>query len=145
MDIQFRKDIITHVPTACLIEDYQLLVQAVQEENWDLVKCVEECIASVIDSHTTVPDGLDIKPSPSSIVAPACDEGIIVSGNADLRCAAGKPVSFAMSGGVCQCTDECMAVHNCVPESCCIKLDCGLTYKPAGQDVNKFVDELSGD
>lgn len=145
MGIQFRNDIITHVPTECLIEDYQTLVQAVQEENWDLVRCVKECIASVIDSYTMVPDGLDIKPSPSSVIAPGCRDGIMVSDNADILCAAGKPISFALSGGVCQCSDKCMATHDCAPEACYIKMDQGLTYKPTMQKPSEFVEDILGE
>lgn len=143
MSIQFRDDIVSHVPTACLVEDYQSLVRAVNEHDWDMVETVAQCIAEVIDRYTTVPEGLEIKPSPSSLVALACENGIITSDNADIRCAAGKPVSFALSGGVCQCSEECMAAHDCDPEKCYLQLECGLSYDPALLLSDEFVSELS--
>lgn len=143
MGVQFRDDIVSHVPTACLVEDYQALVQAVNEHDWDMVETVAQCIAEVIDRHTIVPEGLDIKPSPSSLVALACENGIIMSDYADIRCAAGKPVSFALSGGVCQCSEECMAAHACNPEECHIQLESGTTYAPSVQKSDEFVSELT--
>lgn len=143
MSVQFRDDIVSHVPTACLVEDYQSLVRAVNEHDWDMVETVAQCIAEVIDRYTTVPEGLEIKPSPSSLVALACENGIITSDNADIRCAAGNPVSFALSGGVCQCPEECMAAHDCAPENCYVQLECGATYDPSENDSCKFVSELS--
>ena len=61
-------NIITHVPTACLIEDYQTLQLALNaidicpHDTQEHIRCVMECLASVIDSCTEVPAGLDIKP-----------------------------------------------------------------------------------
>lgn len=131
-------NIITHVPTACLIEDYQTLQLALNaidicpHDTQEHIRCVMECLASVIDSCTEVPAGLDIKPSPSSLIAMSCKEGVLTDENGkDFRCIGGKPVSSALSGGCCQCDKSCPYFNaGCDPEMCRIQLPNGFCYEP---------------
>lgn len=116
MDYMFRKDIKTTVSTWALIEDCQALMKAIKEEDWSQVATVMECLADSIESGTIVPAGLNIKPSVSSLIAPSCEEGIIMDGCEDVKCANGNPISFAMSGGVLQCSESCPFFSECRPE-----------------------------
>lgn len=128
MSYQFNDNIITHVPTCCLVEDYQGLAAAVHNMDWEAVQTVIDCLGETIDRFTEVPVGLNIKPSGSSAVAMDIENGIILDGyGKDLLCAAGKPVSFAMAGGVCQCPDDCgvRIDFGCDPEGCRVCLACG--------------------
>lgn len=148
MELTFRKDIVTTVPTSCLIEDYQNLRQAVQEQNWELVNVVMECLAEVIDSHTTVPEGLEINPSVSSVIVPSHEVGIAMSGNKDIRCAMGRDISYAMSGGVCQCDDGTCPYwgKKCFPEDGNVVLENGVNYCPRGVlSEDRFMKHVEGD
>ena len=117
---KFRNDIVTHVPTGCLVEDYQTLQQvldAIQdsrlEEAKKLVHTVMECLGSVIQDCTEVPEGVSIKPGPSSLIAMSCQEGLLLKGDdTDFRCLGGKEISSVLTGGVCQCDrDSCEHLH----------------------------------
>lgn len=150
MKYQINDSIVTHVPASCLVEDYQSLLRACQNEDWDAVCTVMECLAEVIDRYTEVPEALRIVPSPSSAIAMSCKSGIILGADgADLRCAAGKPVSKALLGGVCQCTGHCMDAHGCTPENGRIKLACGFLYDMAqksmeDEELLQALDEAKG-
>ena len=137
MEYRFDCEIVSHIPTCALIEDYQALMKAKLAGDWEEVDTVMECIANYIDHLTTVPAESHIRPSPSSIIAMSCKSGIILSKEEDdLMCAAGEPVSKALLGGVCQCDSTCMKRHGCDPESGVIQLVCGYSYdmsrKPTG-------------
>ena len=150
-------NIITHVPTACLIEDYQTLQKALDaidicpHDTQEYVRCVMDCLASVIDSRTEVPVGLDIKPSPSSLIAMSCKEGVLTDENGkDFPCIGGKPVSNALSGGCCQCDESCPHFgKECDPENCRILLSDGICYEPsfgADEKVLEYLgEEAEGD
>ena len=126
---KFTTEIITHVPTCALIEDYQALQKAVNTCDWDEVKTVMECLAASIGRYTDVPKCFQISPSPSSLVAMSCESGILVTEDEkDFSCAAGLPVSRALSGGACQCDASCMTEHGCCPEEGKMLLQCGFTY-----------------
>lgn len=98
-------DLITKVSTCCLIEDYQMLHKALLDQNWDSVRCVMECLAETIRNKTEVPDGLFIEPSECSVIAMSCENGIVMNGNKDIRCANGFPVSDA--GDISHCNSSC--------------------------------------
>ena len=150
-------NIITHVPTACLIEDYQTLQLALNaidicpHDTQEHIRCVMECLASVIDSCTEVPAGLDIKPSPSSLIAMSCKEGVLTDENGkDFRCIGGKPVSSALSGGCCQCDESCPHFgKECDPENCRIQLPSGFCYEPGSATDEELLrclgEEAEGD
>ena len=143
-------NIITHAPTACLIEDYQTLQRALDaidicpHDTQEHIRCVMECLASVIDSCTKVPTGLDIKPSPSSLIAMSCQEGILTDEKGkDFLCAAGKPVSGAMSGGCCQCDETCAYFgKECDPENCHVLLPDEFMYEPGPGEDEKLLEHL---
>ena len=143
-------NIITHAPTACLIEDYQTLQRALDaidicpHDTQEHIRCVMECLASVIDSCTKVPTGLDIKPSPSSLIAMSCQEGILTDEKGkDFLCAAGKPVSGAMSGGCCQCDETCAYFgKECDPENCHVLLPDEFMYEPGPGEDEKLLNHL---
>lgn len=150
-------NIVTHVPTACLIEDYQTLQLALNaidicpHDTQEHIRCVMECLASVIDSCTEVPAGLDIKPSPSSLIAMSCKEGVLTDEeDKDFRCIGGKPVSAALLGGCCQCDASCPYFNaGCDPEMCRIQLPNGMCYEPgSGEDeelLKSLGEEAEGD
>lgn len=149
-------NIITHVPTACLIEDYQTLQLALNaidtcpHDTQEHIRCVMECLASVIDSCTEVPAGLDIKPSPSSLIAMSCKEGVLTDEEGkDFRCIGGKPVSSALSGGCCQCDKSCPYFNaGCDPEMCRIQLPNGMCYGPGSakdETLLKYLGEEAED
>lgn len=116
-NLNFRKDIKTTVSTSCLIEDYQALRKAIMNQDWEEVEVVCDCLASVIESFTEVPADLSIKPSPSSIIAPSCKQGILLNGTEDVNCVGGQSISLALSGGVCQCSESCQYyMKSCFPD-----------------------------
>lgn len=118
MSIEFNKDITTCVPTACLVEDYQGLLRAIKEENWEAVQTVADCLAESISLHTTGLSGLDIIPSGSSLVAMGTQTGILLRDGRDLLCASGKQASRALRGGCCQCGSDCSHFkQDCFPET----------------------------
>ena len=143
-------NIITHVPTACLIEDYQTLQKALDaidicpHDTQEYVRCVMDCLASVIDSCTEVPAGLDIKPSPSSLIAMSCKEGVLTDENGkDFPCIGGKPVSNVLSGGCCQCDKSCPYFNaGCDPEMCRIQLPSGFCYEPGSREDEELLRRL---
>lgn len=131
MKIQYRMDIVTQVPTCALVEDYQLLESAIQNQDWEAVRIVLECLAETIERHTRVPSDLNIHPSPSSLVAMGCTQGIIVDDEGrDFLCALNRPISKALSGGVMQCPDDCPHRATCEPGK-------GKPVLAAGQPVNE--------
>lgn len=135
MGYQFRTDIITNVPTCCLVEDIQMLREALTYplplEAQDLIQTVAECLEESIGRYTTVPDGLDITPSGSSLVAMSHKSGIIVNGEGkDILCLAGHPISAAQlecCGGT-----ECLYANTgrCLPDEGRFCLQCGEEYQP---------------
>lgn len=130
----FANDIETHVPTCCLIEVYQTLLAAAFNLDFcnyadakDNLHVAMDCIAEEIDRYTKVPAEYSIKPSVSSLINMSDENGIILAHDGkDISCAAGKPVSHAMSGGCCQCTEECMKQHQCNPEHGVMQLQNGF-------------------
>jgi len=124
---QFRTDITTTVPTWALIEDVQKLRKALMAAHLsdsmsmtalkDEVGTIIECLEYSIANDTSVPEELTVGPSSSSLIAPDVAEGIIVRcGGSDIECAAGKPISHAMAGGVCQCDNSCPHFKECFTE-----------------------------
>jgi len=123
---EFRKDITTTVPTSCLIEDYQALQKAVKNNDWSEVETVMDCLATVIDNDTYLPADLEgkIKPSPSSVIVPGWQDGILLERGGDFLCAHQLKVSRAMEGGVCQCSEKCPHYHlGCFPEDGLVMVD----------------------
>lgn len=150
---KFRNDIITHVPTSCLVEDYQTLQQALGaleggclEDAKELVACTMECLASVIDKNTEVPDDVLVCPSVSSLIAMSCQDGILTDENGDdFWCADGRPVSMAMSGGCCQCSEACCKYHRgCEPEEGRILLEGGFLCESGSLRGDELLKHLEG-
>lgn len=121
---QFRDDIITIVPTACLIEDVQKLGLALSkavDPDYDAVAVLKEecattaeCLADIVARYTLVPPDLQIEPSGSSLVAMGMESGIIVDADGnDIACRAGAPISSAMKGTCCQCDQACPFFQLC--------------------------------
>ena len=123
---QFRADIVTIVPTACLVEDIQALSRALNKADdadcaedaefilKDEVKTTIDCLASNIEQFTVVPPDLEMVPSGSSLVAMAMENGIIVGADGkDIPCRAGFPISYALGGACCQCDEECPHYEEC--------------------------------
>jgi integrase len=97
------------------------------------INCAMECLAESIERYTKVPDGLEIVPSQHSAIAMSCENGIIMDGNKDLRCRAGKCLSDA---GGCHCDTCHFAISNggdeCDPEHGYILLENDMTYDATG-------------
>lgn len=148
MTYEFRTDIITHVPTCCLVEDIQKLQDALNRGDLEDIGVVLECLAEVVDRYTEVPAGLDIKPSASSVVAMGCKPGIIVEHGKDLKCADGKPISLAMGGGCCQCDESCPHYQeDCSPEDGMVILNGGFVYDGTSSNESallRFLDDSAG-
>lgn len=142
---RFNDHIITHVPTSCLVEDYQALCVAIHNQDWVEIETVKECLAECIERFTTVPDYCSIKPSGSSLIAMSCDNGILTDEKGyDLLCAGGKPVSHALSGGCDQCADSGCPWYgtDCVPENVTIRLQNGYIYTPGSHTDEKLLAAL---
>ena len=140
MNVKFHDDIVTHAPTCCLIEDYWMLQKALNylevgdlAEAKEEINCAMECLAESIERYTKVPGGLEIVPSQYSAIAMSCENGIIMDGNKDLRCRAGKCLSDA---GGCHCDTCHFAISNggdeCDPEHGYILLENDVAYDATG-------------
>ncbi len=136
MEYTFTKGIITKVPIGYLIEDYQGLLKAVRglrdgtmlvEDVIEEIECVMECLADSIDKFTPKTDKLS--PSVSTAISMDIEDGLITQPDgSDLLCAAGKPVSQAMAGGVCQCSEECQRIFGCCPEDGITRMSNSFLY-----------------
>lgn len=139
-------DIITHVPTCCLIEDYWMIRTALEEiANFEISGAVEtlnsvmECLMESIDRFTQVKSGLHIEPSVSSPIAMTCESGIVMDRDEDLKCMAGRPISHA---GIQYCGD-CTYHGSCNPDDGKFMLEGGISYKAWGtEDEVLFVNAL---
>lgn len=110
-----------------------------------MAKVALECVAEEIERYTSVPAGLDVKPSGSSLIAMGYKNGLIVDDHGqDYRCMLGKPVSFALSGGVCQCPDDCLFCKSgdCVPSDGEILLEGGFRYLFGHADEEELMSHL---
>lgn len=140
--MKFQKNIITHIPTECLVEDYQSLVKGLKTNDWSEVECVIQCLSDSISRYTEVPEGLKLYPSGNSAVAMSLDNGIITDGNGnDLVCKNGIPLSetegcTGITGDDPSDPKTCpyFAMGLCSPESCQIVLNDGHTYIPFKYD-----------
>lgn len=150
MKVKFNENFFTKVPTECLIEDYQSLAFALRllngsdpcglDEAKDEIACVMECLAEAIHRYT--PD-TPFKPSPSSVIAMGVSNGILCNDDgSDIRCAAGNPISEAMCGGACQCSETCMKQHSCDPERVLLQLECGHLYEGTSRTEDNLMDAL---
>lgn len=150
MDITFRDNIKTNVPTCCLIEDYWTLQRALKHlevgdinEARDEIECAMECIEEAISRYTIVPESVEIKPTVNSAISMEVHSGIITDGNKDLRCRAGKPMS---DSAACACFVGCPYAkitdpESCFPENGRILLENGVVYE-ATEDKEEFLDAL---
>lgn len=145
--IEFHSDdIVTHVPTCCLIEDYWMIRTALEEmDSSDLTGAREtlngvmDCLMEALDRFTQVKSGLYIEPSVSSPIAMSCESGIIMNDRHDLRCQADLPISYP---GAYHCGD-CPHMGDCDPENGVYLLEGGISYKPWGQsDEEDFLASL---
>lgn len=110
IDVRVNKGCIVNAPAECLIEDYQSLVRAIIEQDWDAVETVASCLATVISNHMSVPAGLGLKfePGPMSCLLMSHDEGILsLPDGSDIECLAGHGISTRNIGGTPQCPDDC--------------------------------------
>lgn len=148
--IKFTEEFITHIPTECLIEDIQMLRRAIlPETSWDqtvsAVQCCIDCLCETIERFTNIPKGATVRPSSSSVIAPAVANGIIVHENgSDIRCVKKQPVSFAMAGGVLQCEESCPYYNNgCAPDKSGLLLEGNIEfrYDESGEDVVKQLEK----
>lgn len=135
--MKFNDNIVTHIPTECLIEDYQALVKARNADDWNEVECVMECLADAIRQYTKVPSALHIHPSGNSAIAMSVENGIITDDNGnDLKCRKGFPLSdseFCTGDlGAPGSEDLCpfFAIGLCDPSACQIALQGERTYIP---------------
>ena len=139
MKYQFANNIITNVPTCCLVEDYQMLQKAINHKDWEWVECVRDCLEDSIDRYTTVPQNLHITPSSRSLIAMSCHSGIITDefGN-DILCAAERPVSEGCDPENCVHCQQ----HKCDPEKGFILLKGNFLYEPGCLNDEKLLNFL---
>ena len=147
-EIRFHcDDIVTNVPTCCLIEDYWMLHTAFEAINGcdlaqakELIDVVMQCLQESIERHTTVDKTLKIKPSVSSAIATGIRDGIILNGNEDLKCRAGHPLSEADS---CCKWGDCPYRDKCDPNNGSYLLEGDIEYEAWGlQSEDEFVATL---
>ena len=66
------------------------------------------------------------------------DNGILCHADGtDIHCIAGKPVSLALSGGVCQCNETCPYWGECCPDSGIIILESSAEYQFDNPDAEE--------
>lgn len=140
VDYKFRNDIVSHVPTCALIEVAQALEDAIADKNWSAVTACQDYIAEHIERYTTVPDGLNITPSVTSLIAMGSSSGILMDGKNDFLCESGFPVSVAGDTRLC---NSCQYhSYQCFPERCRVLLKGGHLYVRGEDDA--LLDFLEG-
>ena len=143
-NIAFFEGFVTHVPTECLIEDYQMAQRARNflsssafaetpeiKDALNELGTLLECMAETLTSHTESPSAApDFTPSTSSIIALGYRKGIIGhADDTDIQCAAGKNVSDAMYNGCVQCENcEYLDKGECNPSRGEFLLEEGILY-----------------
>lgn len=144
MKYKFENGFQVCMPAALLVEDIQALQLAIRNDSKDLVESVLECLQESLDCYAVIPEGMTVKPSASSIIAPSHKAGIILQENGqDLHCVMHRPVSEAMDGGCQQCSDNCpyLIDGDCAPEKGLICLTSEFTYD-AGCSCDDLLDTL---
>ena len=146
MAVEFKHDITVNVPICCLIEDYQTLLGAKQNGDWDEVGTVMECLAETIRMYgEPVPKGLKFNPTENTLIAMSAESGILCNEDgSDIQCANGHDISDA--GGV-QC-DTCPHYHkDCDAEAGRLMLHGGYVYDMSeySSKDEKLLDILKGE
>lgn len=146
--MKFIENCITHVPTECLIEDYQMLMLAKKENDWSQVQTVMDCIAEAIDRYTQTSDNLNFKPSVSTLIAMGFSNGVLACDDyTDVLCAGKEAVSKAMTGGVLQghCDNCPHHKHGCDPENGELLLSNGFLYDGSFRRADDLIKSLEKD
>ncbi len=140
--MKFNTNVVTHIPTECLIEDYQALVKAIKTNDWSEVQCVIECLSDSIGRFTEVPEGMKFHPSGNSAIAMSVDNGIISNDDgSDLKCQNGLRLSdtqgcTGMIGEDPSAHKLCpyFSIGACSPMNCQVLLNDGHIYVPFKYD-----------
>lgn len=119
----------TTVGTAALVENIQNLIGAAQNNDWDMVQCVIECLCEDIASGTDAA-GLSFTPTPGCLIVPSCVSGLVVRKDGkEFQCANGRPLSECFSYYCAD--DECERCEfygeECRPKVSEILLKAGVT------------------
>lgn len=128
MFYRFMRSTVT-VSADCLIEDYQMLTDAIQRNDWDTVECVRDCLAAIFDKKYINSDDMSFCPGPSSLIAPGYSGGILTQPDGtDFECIGGLPCSEILAGNIPQCPDDCPHKGACAPNCGRIQLKGDMYY-----------------
>lgn len=126
-----------------LVEDWQMLVNAIAANDWDSVRVTADCIAELIQSSRHDNPDLKFQPSASSMVAQGIRAGILAKPDGtDFECAAGLPMHEVIISETPQCPDGCAEKHGCAPEYCRIKMACGHVYDGKSMSADELLKAL---
>lgn len=126
-----------------LVEDWQMLVNAIAANDWDSVRVTADCIAELIQSSRHDNPDLKFQPSASSTVAQGVRAGILARPDGtDFECAAGLPMHGVIVAETPQCPDGCAEKHGCAPEYCRIKMACGHLYNGKSMSADELLAAL---
>lgn len=126
-----------------LVEDWQMLVNAIAANDWDSVRVTADCIAELIQSSRHNNPDLKFQPSASSMVAQGVRAGILAKPDGtDFECAAGRPMHEVIISETPQCPDGCAEKHGCAPEYCRIKMACGHVYDGKSMSADELLKAL---
>lgn len=132
-----------HIDLSYLVEDWQMLVNAIASGDWDSVQVTADCIAELIQSSMHDNPDLRFQPSASSMVAQGIRAGILARPDGtDFECAAGLPMHDVMKSETYQCPDGCLEAHGCEPDRCRIMLAGGHMYDGQSISVEQLMDAL---
>lgn len=126
-----------------LVEDWQMLVNAIAANDWDAVRVTADCIAELIQNARHDNPDLKFQPSASSMVAQGVRAGILAKPDGtDFECAAGLPMHEVIISETPQCPDGCAEKHGCVPKYCRIKMACGHVYDGKSMSADELLKAL---
>ena len=137
------KDIPVVISASALVEDIQMLYEAIEKKDWGFVNTVRECLEDSLRNAKKIP-GTDIVPSPTSVIAMGHSSGIMMNEDgSDLVCTGGIPVSELTFTA---CTRNCPHCDECNPEKLCFMLEGGFLYNGADswdrdEALMEFVEE----
>lgn len=110
----FNNNLVTMVPTDCLVENIQTLKRALGDMDGESICAIIMCLEDLLESHTFVPKDMPVYPGSSMLVAGGCRPGVLVPNCAgDFPCKAGHPLSSIIMGGVRQCEESCPNSGSC--------------------------------
>ena len=126
-----------------LIEDWQCLMQAIRDRDWEAAQVTADCLAELINKSAHDNPELQFQPCALSLVNMGDRAGVLAKPDGtDFTCAAGCPVHGILCGETEQCSDECKQKHGCDPARGTFLMASGHMYDGDCKNSEQLLDAL---